>query len=377
MDKVLYITNIGGKKFSTNFVGTALGAAKELGLEFYVVANRNASNREQIAKDEKEYGVHLFHADINRSPFSVINLKAYKQICEIIKKYEIDCIHCNTPVGGVLGRLAGKKCKVKNVIYQAHGFHFYKGAPLINWIIYYPIERLLAHYTDTLITINHEDYERAKSFKLRNNGKVYYVPGVGIDTLAYDTKSNQRDLKRTELCFDENDIILISAGELNRNKNNKVIIQAIGKIKNPSIHYCLCGVGSEKDELKKLSIECEVADNVHFLGYRTDIKELLAAADIFVMPSYREGLSRSIMEAMASRLPCIVSKIRGNVDLVKEGYNGFLCSPNDVNDFAMKIERLCNDKEMRTQMGHNSEAAIGQFEISIIVKELKKIYETR
>ena len=169
MSNFLYITNISGKSMDYKFCGTALEAAKSLGYAFYSVANRSNSTAESIEEDEQKYGVKLLHFDLIRSPFSLKNYKAYKQLCKIIRENNIDYIHCNTPVGGILGRLAAKKCKIKNVIYQAHGFHFYEGAPKKNWLLYYRVEKWLARHTDALITINHEDYEFAKrKIKLRN-----------------------------------------------------------------------------------------------------------------------------------------------------------------------------------------------------------------
>lgn len=377
MDKLLYITNIGGKKFSTNFVGTALVAAKELGIDFYVVANRNASNKEQIAEDEKAYGVHLLHADIDRSPFSPSNWRAYRQICNIIEENGIEYIHCNTPVGGLLGRLAGKKCSVKKVIYQAHGFHFYKGAPLINWILYYPIEKFLAHYTDSLITITNEDYLRAQKFKLRSAGSVYYVPGVGIETEKFgrnnDISSIRRE-KRDELGIKDDNFVIISAGELNKNKNNKVIIQAISELADKSIHYVLCGNGPCEEELKNQVKSRHLTNQVHFLGYRTDIKDLLAMSDIFVLPSFREGMSRSLMEAMASGLPCVVSKIRGNTDIVVDNINGYTCDPQNYMEFASAIRKLKADDGLLGIICKQNIADAKKYDISMISKEIKRIY---
>lgn len=373
MKKVLYITNIAGAKFSINFVGSALAAAKSLGIDFYVVANRSASNPEQIAADEKEYGVHLLHADISRSPLSLSNVKAYKQICEIIRKYDIDYIHCNTPVGGVLGRLAGKKCKVKKVLYQAHGFHFYKGAPKKNWIIYYTIEKLLARFTDCIVTMNAEDNVAAKRFKRRNNGPVYNVHGVGIDLSLYEGLEQQRESKRQELGFTESDIVLISMGDLILRKNYTVAIDAVAKCDNPKLHYIICGKGPELDNLKQRAKALGVEQQIHFLGFRSDIKELLAAADIFIFTSLQEGMPRSMMEAMAAGLPCIASKIRGNVDLIQNGKGGFLCAPTD-SDAVAKAISLCT-YDVRKKFGRENLIAIQQYDIHVVEEEIRKIYE--
>lgn len=376
MKNLLFVTNIAGSKMKVDFCKGAMNAAKKSNLKFLSVANRSASTPEQIKIDEQEYGVFLRHADISRSPFSKSNIAAYKQIVKLIKDEDIDYIHCNTPVGGLVGRLAGKKCKVKKVIYQAHGFHFYKGASKKNWLIYYPIEKWLARYTDAIITINKEDYETAQKFKLKKGGKVYYVPGVGINTKEFAPGDAEvGKLKRKELGIPEDTIMLISAGELNQNKNNSVIISALAKCKNKKIHYVLCGVGPLEKQLENQTEELGLKDRVHFLGYRTDIKELFAAADVFVMPSFREGLSRSIMEAMASGLPCIVSKIRGNVDLIVDGEGGFLCPPTSADVFAKAIDNFCNNFELKEKMSAFNLDYVKKFDVSVVEKEIEKIYK--
>ena len=183
-----------------------------------------------------------------------------------------------------------------------------------------------------------------------------------------------RKIKRTELGLKETDIALISAGELNENKNNKIIIQALSKLKNNNIHYIICGVGPKYSELKKIVSDSNLDDFVHFLGYRNDIKELYKACDIFVMPSFREGLSRSMMEAMACGLPCIASKIRGNVDLIKKGKGGYLLSPEDVNDFAQSMMALSNNELLRKQMGGYNLDVIKKYDIEVVKKEIEEIY---
>ena len=294
---------------------------------------------------------------------------------ELIKKEHFDIIHCNTPIGGVIGRLAGKKCKVKKVIYQAHGFHFYKGAPLINWLIYYPIEKWLAHYTDALITINNEDYERAKKFHLRNHGRVYYVPGVGINTKEYEPESFQRDKKREELGIAHDDIMVISAGDLIERKNYKTSIEAIAKTDN-NIQYYICGKGPLKEELEQLSMRLGVESQVHFLGFRTDIKELLWASDIFLFTTYQEGLPRSLSEAMAAGLPCVASKIRGNTDLISDGENGFLNDPNKADEFAESIIRLAEDVDLRKTMEQSCLTRIKKFDTRISEEAMLNVYKS-
>lgn len=372
MAKILFISNMAKKVGS--FSVASIAAAQKGGFEFYFAANWSEASAEQIAADEKKYNIKIICIDLARSPYSIQNIKAYKQLVNLIKKEHIDYIHCNTPVGGMLGRLVGEKCKVKKVIYQVHGFHFYNGARKKNWLVYYPIEKWLARKTDAIITINKEDYERAKKFKLRNNGNVYYVPGVGIDLSNYEQNSAMREKKRDEFKLKDSDLAIISAGELNTNKNNKVIIEAIARLQKVNIHYYLCGKGPCEEQLKKLAQERNLDQQIHFLGYRTDVGELLQASDIFVMPSYREGLSRSIMEAMACGLPCIVSNIRGNSDLVQDDIGGYLLAPDDIDGFANVIQMFIQQPDLFVKMKYNNLKNIKNFSINVVIKKLTNIY---
>lgn len=372
MKKILYITNISNGVSS--FSIAAVIVAKRLGIEFHLAGNFSGTEKEKLDQDRKKYGIQIHQVDLERSPYSPKNYKAYKQVVNIIRENKIEYIHCNTPIGGLLGRLAGKKCKVKKVIYQAHGFHFYGGAPKKNWLIYYPIEKWLAHYTDVLITINSADFKLAKSkLKLRRNGKVCYVHGVGIDLSKYIDLDDIRKKMRTKMNLNDSDVALISVGELNANKNNRIIIEAIEKLENEKIHYFLCGEGALEKELKELAEKKGVLDQVHFLGYRTDVKELLQAADVFVMPSIREGLSRSIMEAMASGLPCVVSRIRGNSDLIMDGEGGYLCETKNVEQYVNAINQLLSIS-LRKKMGKKNLERIKKYSMEIVQNELTTCY---
>lgn len=372
MEKILFITNM--SKGVGSFSIASVEAAKRCGLQYYLAGNFEGTQKEKLRKDEEQYGVLIKQIDLARSPYSPNNITAYKQLVKLIKEEGIDYIHCNTPVGGLLGRLAGKKCKVKKIIYQAHGFHFYKGAPLKNWLIYYPIERWLAHYTDTIITINKEDYERAQEFRLRNNGKVYYVPGVGIDLSQYELPENTRGIKRNELGLKETDVALISMGDLIDRKNYPVAIEAVAKANNSNLQYFICGKGPEEEKLKKMAEDLGVEEQIHFLGFRTDIKELLRAADIFLFTSKQEGLARSLMEAMASGLPCVASKIRGNVDLLDEGKGGFLPEVTDVTGFSESLMKLADDELLRKRMSEYNLREINSYAVDSVAKEISEAY---
>lgn len=369
--EILFITNIANKV--GNFSKAGIAAAHSLGYGFHIAANWSSSAGEQ-QQEEQRHGIRIHHIELSRSPFSMSNISAYRQLEAIIKSARIDCIHCNTPVGGVLGRLAGRKCGIQKVLYQAHGFHFYKGAPLKNWLLYYPIEKWLARYTDALITINREDHTLAqRRLHLRKGGRVYYVPGVGIDLEKFHQTTGDRPAKRRELGIPEDAVLLLSVGELNKNKNHETIIRAIAEL---DVHYVIAGAGGLERHLQELIDTLGLGNRVKLLGYRTDVKALYDASDIFVFPSFREGLSMSIMEAMACGLPCVASAIRGNTDLLEHSGGAFLCRPDDASSFRENIRRLAADSELRGKMGQSNLATVQRFSMETVIDEIQKIYET-
>lgn len=373
MKKILLISNLGTRIGS--FSCASIYGAHEMGAKLYMAANWSGAKEGQIEKDEKDYDVKIKDFPISRNPIAKSNIAAYKELVDYVRKENIDYIHCNTPTGGILGRLVGKRCNVKKVIYQAHGFHFYKGAPKKNWLLYYPVEKILARWTDAVITINREDFELAKSkLKLKKGGKVYYVHGVGIDTTAYERDAKRRESKRAELGLSENDVVLISMGDLIERKNYDTAIRAVAMANIPALQYFICGKGPEEEKLKALAESLGVSEQIHFLGYRSDIKELLSAGDIFLFTTKQEGLPRSMMEAMASGLPCVVSGIRGNTDLLEGTEGGYLCETTDTSAYAEALKLLANDKALREKMGRANLITIQQFSTETVKDEISELY---
>lgn len=343
---------------------------KKNGYEVHVAARNDYDNKDECIIPFCD----RFHdLPFERSPIRKNNLQVYKDLKNIIDTEQYEIIHCHTPMGGAIGRLAARSARKKGtkVIYTAHGFHFFKGAPLVNWLAYYPAERWLAKYTDVLITINTEDYEIAKKFKVN---RIEYVPGVGIDTDKFKNIEVNRTEKRESLGVSEDDFMIISVGELNKNKNHQVIIRAIAKLRNEKIKYVLCGQGPLETELRELAKELDVENQVKFLGFRKDVPDLMKVADLFAFPSYREGLSLSLMEAMASGLPVVCSEIRGNTDLIEDGKGGYLVEPSDVEGFAKYIKELIEDSRLKSEFGDFNHKKIENYSIENVLKEMEEIY---
>lgn len=321
----------------------------------------------------KNNGIILHDICFNRNPLGKNNVAAYRSLKKLIETSDFDLVHCHTPVASVLTRLAARK-KRKNgmtVMYTCHGFHFHNAAPKKNWIVYYPVERFLSRYCDYLITINKEDYYRAQSFHTKN---VRYIPGVGVDIKKIKQTVVNRTQKRESIHVPVDSIMLLSVGELIERKNHEVIIHALSRINNKKIHYVICGKGELLEYLETLARNLGVDDRITFLGFRTDIPELCAAADIFAFPSKIEGLGIAGIEAMAAGLPLVSSNVHGILDYVVDGKTGYVCAPTDVEAFASAIERLAANKELRESMKDACQKAIEPFEISNAHNAMLNIY---
>ena len=323
----------------------------------------------------KELGCQVYPISCSRSPLKKGNLKAIKELKKIVFENNYDIVHCHTPIAAACTRLACRKARKKGtkVIYTAHGFHFYTGASKKNWILFYPIEKLCARWTDELVTINKEDYARAKK-KFRAKS-VDYVPGVGIDVNRFSNVTVDGAEKRREIGVPGDSVLLLSVGELNKNKNQETVIRAIAEIKDERIHYIIAGKGGNAGYLTELAKSLGLSDRVRLLGHRSDIPELCKTADLFVHPSFREGLPVSVMEAMAAGLPVIGSRIRGINDLLGEENKLLLCAPSNINEWAEAISSLINNTDKKTEIGSRNAEKAKEVEVTDINRTMMEIYE--
>ncbi|MCT4781654.1 MULTISPECIES: glycosyltransferase family 4 protein [Exiguobacterium] len=351
---------------------------QEMGYDVHVATNFEwgsmYSNEkiENIRRDLTRQGVTLFQIDFERDIKKMNgHVRAYQQLKTIMTKQRYDFIHCHSPIGGVIGRLVSRQTHTP-CMYTAHGFHFFKGSPSLNWMLYYPIERTLARFTDTIITINEEDYERAQSFKTSH---TYRIPGIGVDTKRIEAVTIDRQAKRRALGVDtDTDFVLLSVGELNENKNHETIIRAIAALQEPTLRYWIAGTGNYRAQLEHLIRELGLSGQVQLLGYRDDVIEVMKAADCFVFPSKREGLGMAALEAMAAGLPLITSNVHGINDYSIEGVTGYKRAPIDILGFAKAIRTMQRDFDLSHQMGlHNSEV-VKAFDVNRSKEEMRRIY---
>lgn len=321
----------------------------------------------------KAEGVVLHNIHFARSPFTRQNVACYKQLKEIIDSSHYDLIHVHTPTVSILVRLAARKARKNGttVMYTCHGFHFHNAAPLKNWMIYYPIERLMSWFCDYIVTINKEDFRRAKTFHAKN---VRYIPGVGVNLdRIYQAKVDEKEYKKS-IGVPEDCVLVLSIGEMIERKNHEVIIRAIAKIDNPNVYYAICGKGPLKDYLSKLAQELGIGNRVVFLGFRKDIPELCNTADISAFPSKIEGLGLAGIEAMAAGVPLVSSNVHGILDYVKNGETGFALKPSDIKGFAKAIEQLASDENLRETMRPKCVEAVQPFHIKNALGHMWSIY---
>ncbi|MFS0638316.1 glycosyltransferase family 4 protein [Mesobacillus foraminis] len=342
---------------------------KKQGWEVHIAANGDMV----LPFVDKKYNL-----PIARSPFDHNNLEAFNSLKSIIKENKYKIVHCHTPVGGVLARLASQDARSRGtkVIYTAHGFHFCKGGSFTNWMIYYPIEKWLAGMTDCLVTINEEDYHLATTHRFKA-GQINHIHGVGVDTDLFTPVSKEKKLRlREALGFKPNDFIMFYAAEFNKNKNQSQLIKALASIKKnvPNARLVFAGEGKLFEECRELAVTLKVENMVHFLGYRKDIEQLLKAADIAVASSSREGLPVNIMESMACGLPIIASQNRGHSELVEDRKNGFIIPRGDDELFGKRIKELYDSKQLRKWMGTESRKKVVPYSLANVGVELGEIY---
>ena len=354
------------KQFLEPHVRNLAGNGYEVEIACSEVLNRMAEVREDLGDTVKIRQLHL-----KRSPLALSNIRGYREIKKIIDEGQYDLIWTNEPVMGVATRLAARKSRKlgTRVMYMVHGFHFYTGAPLLNWLLFYPVERLMASKADCICTINREDYARAQKM---HTPKAAYIHGVGIDTERLKEGENRTDLRK-ELGLPQNAFLVLSVGELNENKNQQVIIRAVAQLNDPQVHYILCGKGDRLKELQELAEELHISGQVHFLGYRKDIAEICRQCDLFALPSRREGLPFAAMEAMYCGLPLVNSGIRGLTDITEDGSSGYICGTEDVQQYADSIRKLKNNPDARMRMGERNRKTVEAFTIGQTKQEILQL----
>lgn len=371
--KALIVTALA--RFTKSFLNNDIIALQKMGYEIHCAANIHHAGAECMPQYFKETNVVFHQIDFSSNkPFSIGTLKSYKEMAELLKNEYFDVIHCHTPIAGAIARYAGRKQRQNGsiMIYTTHGFYFHKHSSKMTWMIFHTVEDIMSRYCDAIITINHEDFENAKRLHCK---KVFYIPGVGVDTKRFGETTVKRSSYRKKLGIEDKQLLVLAVGELSRRKNHQIIIKALAKAKIPNAVFMICGNAmtstNTKDELEHLAKELGVT--LRLMGLRDDIPEICKCADIGVMPSTREGLGLSGIEMLATGLPVVASNVHGIVDYIKNGIDGYLCDPFDEDAFAEAIKKLC-DPNIRKSMADNCVKAAEAFDVKYSRKAMQDIY---
>ncbi|MCI5936092.1 MAG: glycosyltransferase [Lachnospiraceae bacterium] len=379
MSRALILTTTSG--FLSQFELNNVRLLQENGYQVHYATNFGVPIYEVKDETLRNMGVVLHHISIEKNPFKIKkNIWALRELIRIIDREQIDVVHCHNPNGGVLGRLAAACSKRKPyVIYTAHGFHFFEGAPIKNWLFYYPVEKLLARLSDTIITINQEDYARANQFKYKKNGGAELIPGVGVNLEQYyptrDQEMDDRNKLRKELGIPEHGFHIVSAGELNQNKNHIVVIEALAKIARDDIYYSICGEGPIRKELEAKIKECGLSEHVFLRGYRNDMPQVWKTADLSVFPSIREGMGMVGLEAMASGIPLIAADNRGTREYVTDQKNGLVCKASSAEAFAEAILYMYKNEDQRRMFAETAMETVKKFSLQQAEIRMKQVYQ--
>lgn len=379
MKKVLIVASVVSfiewfNKENVEFLRNDMGCEVHIACNFDYMNDTDEKRTIEYVEKLRGEGVILHNIHFARNPLEKDNITAFKKLKKVINGEKFDLIHCHTPVASMMTRLASIKARKNGgvVIYTCHGFHFHNASSKKNWLIYYPIERALSHFCDYIVTINKEDFNRAKTFTVKN---VRYIPGVGVDINKIKNITVDKAEYKKSLGIPEDSIMLLSMGEMIERKNHEVIIRALGKLQNDNIYYCIAGKGPLENHLKDLARELAIEKRVIFLGFRRDVPELCNTADISAFPSRIEGLGLAGIEAMAAGVPLISSNVHGILDYVIDGKTGFACNPDDVDGFANAIDALGNDRALRESMKENCLRAVEPFEIQNALNVMWNIYK--
>lgn len=372
MKKALIVTALAG--FVRSFLTHDIELLQEIGYEVHCAANKYHPGADGMDEYFKEHNVKFYQIDFSSNkPISKETFKSYQEFKKIIKDVKFDVVHCHTPIAGAIARWGCRKQRKQGVkvIYTTHGFYFHKGSSKKSWLVFRTVEKFMSRFSDAIITINNEDFANAKMMHCKN---VYHINGVGVDINKFRRVEINRDAYRKSIGINKNDIMVLAVGELSKRKNQKVVVQALGKINNPNIIFVHCGNAMNKEATTEEILRIAKENNVRvkLLGLRKDIPEICHCADIGTISSTREGLGLAGIEMIASGLPIVASNVHGIVDYVQDGVNGYLASPFKAEEFETGIKNIIEKKTIKST--EEISDSVLKFDKNISFGQMRKIY---
>lgn len=375
-EQVLIVTALAG--FIRSFLMSDIEILQSMGYEVHCAANAHHPGANNVIEYLETRGVIYHQVDFSSNkPISRMTLSSFRQLMEIAKTHEFALVHCHTPISGVITRVvfrSRRKLGTK-VLYTTHGFYFHSQSSKKSWMLYYPVEDLCSRWTDTMITINKEDYGNALKMHCAD---VRYVPGVGVDIDKFHNTVINRNEYRRKLGLSPDEFVILSVGEISARKNQRVVVEALGKLSLKKAVFIICGnciSGDQiKEELSCLSKRLNV--DIRFMGRRNDIPQICKCADVGVLPSTREGLGLAGIEMIAAGLPLIGSNVHGIPDYLKNGINGLLCSPFDSSQWADAILKLKTNAELYAKISINGYRTVSNFSLVEAHSRMSDIYKS-
>lgn len=287
------------------------------------------------------------------------NRKAGQELEQLLEELKPELVHCHGTIAGIYGRRAAEHLGIP-AFYTAHDFRIYRGCLLPERLGFGFLERRYSRCTQVMYTVCPEDGNYAK--KHLHARTVISLPDMGLDYERYAIPARSRDEVRAELRIPEDATVLLSVGTLRMQKRLRIVLQAMARLRDmEQLHYVICGEGPDMAFLQKLIANLRLQERVHLLGYRTDIPDLLGAADIFCMPSRREGCGIAALEAMAAGLPLITVRSHGTRAYAVAGEGAFCLKGDMVNACADAIRQLDENRLLRKQMGAHNRALAKEF----------------
>ena len=372
--RALIVTALAG--FVRSFLTHDIELLKDMGYEVHCAANIHHPGAEGMGDYFNDLGVVFHQIDFSSNrPLSRNTLESYSQLKRLRNNVKFAVVHCHTPIAGAIARWVFRNdrkdgCKV---IYTTHGFYFHKRSSKKAWIIFYPIEKLMAKYCDAIITINNEDFEVAKKIKMK---AAFHINGVGVNLQKYRNVKIDREDYRQKLGIASDDIVVLSVGELSSRKNQKVVVEAIGLINNPKLLFVHCGnaMNSANTKQELLDIAKQFNVRIKLLGLRSDMPSIYQCADIGTLSSTREGLGLAGIEMLAAGLPIVASNVHGILDYMQDGKNGYLADPYSPQEFASGIRKML-DPAIRNAMRQFCSESVDRFDCSVSFRQMQDIYQ--
>lgn len=368
--KILYVANVAKEHFCKFYINEFKELSR-MGWEIDIACRMDA---------DVPFVSHAFPMPWNRSPFRLSTFKGVRELRKIIDNNGYDILYCTTPIGGLVGRLAAKRCKFRPiVIYIAHGFHFFKGSSVLSWILYYPVEKWLAKYTDVLITVNSEDFLFAKKkFPVK---KIVKINEIGANTGIYRKTivSPEENLNiKKEIGIEKNFPILFYAAEISKLKNQTYLLSVIRELVSLGFDPVLLLPGRDQTSgrFQRRADFVGLKNRVKLLGFRQDLNKIIHVADFCTPSSRREGLGLNVVEAMAAGIPVVAVDNRGHRQTIVSGVNGFLVSIKSPDEMCSKIVYLINHPEIREKFEKNGIITSESYDFSAVFPTIMSIYSS-